>query len=819
MDVKLVYLLHAKENEAVAHEILSFFNNSNVELSSNPSASDLEQAIQQNPSTPILVLISDNFLRSLDAMDRLSVIIQEPSNYLVPVLIDGRKLREGTTDVYDSYPTKIGTIHEVMQYRDYWYEEWIRLRKACNNAVESEQEALEKKKNIAKRMSTNIGTFLRNINGLKPKTYEQFSKEDYQYFLDKIELETLQHQPSAEHLKVVKEEDQPEHTTEETPLVVDIQDQETEILDTEETVLPQEEPHAEDEQEEKVEILVENQEEKLSEENIETIDPNANGISIETEDLVESNPKEEVLVEEIKEPTEKLLVEDLTPPEEIETATEDAEGNNTEEEAQIPTVEEEEDFAEAPTPIDQEEEQENPVFAMRSLDDLDDFDEDAVYENVKIEEVNDLDVLFYLAESETEEADLDNAIHCYQRILELDPTNGRALLWLARLLGRVEADHNTEIADLYRKALFCNEESAVIYYEYALFLKNAYQSLHRAADLLHRSLELDPLFDLAYMELAVCQKELGQDALARANYLQACVLNESYQSAENDDSYGVLRPEPAEQEVQEEAVAEAATPHPNSEKVVMVTGASSGIGRAIAELFAFNGFKVIMTGRRKERLETIEKELKQQFEVNIQSLVFDVRDQKAVQAAIESLPEDWQQVDILINNAGLARGRSPIHQGALEHWETMIDTNIKGLLYLTRLVTPKMVENKKGFVINIGSIAGKEPYANGNVYCATKAAVDMLTRAMRLDLHSYGIRVAAIHPGHVETEFALVRFDGDEERAAIYDNFSPLTAYDVAEAVYFVASRPERVNIQDLSMFSTQQASATVIDQSGRKYE
>jgi NADP-dependent 3-hydroxy acid dehydrogenase YdfG len=188
-----------------------------------------------------------------------------------------------------------------------------------------------------------------------------------------------------------------------------------------------------------------------------------------------------------------------------------------------------------------------------------------------------------------------------------------------------------------------------------------------------------------------------------------------------------------------------------------------------------------------------------------------------VEAALSNLPEGFNIVDILINNAGLAKGLAPIHEGQLDHWETMIDTNVKGLLYISRLISQGMVARKKGHIINISSTAGKEAYPNGNVYCATKFAVEALTRSMRFDLYQHGIRVSQVSPGHVEeTEFALVRFDGDAERAQIYQDFQPLKASDVAEAIWFIASRPAHVNIQDVFMMSNQQASATHIDRSGR---
>jgi NADP-dependent 3-hydroxy acid dehydrogenase YdfG len=198
------------------------------------------------------------------------------------------------------------------------------------------------------------------------------------------------------------------------------------------------------------------------------------------------------------------------------------------------------------------------------------------------------------------------------------------------------------------------------------------------------------------------------------------------------------------------------------------------------------------------------------------TLVFDVRDNNAVESNLNSLPQDWKSIDILINNAGLAKGLSPIHQGNLDHWETMIDTNIKGLLYVTRIVSGWMVERQKGHIINVASIAGKECYPNGNVYSATKFAVDSLTRSMRLDLHQFNIRVSQVAPGAVETEFSLVRFDGDAERAKIYEDFTPLRAKDIADIIIFIATKPRHVNIQDVLVTATQQANATIINRSGR---
>ncbi len=256
-------------------------------------------------------------------------------------------------------------------------------------------------------------------------------------------------------------------------------------------------------------------------------------------------------------------------------------------------------------------------------------------------------------------------------------------------------------------------------------------------------------------------------------------------------------------------------------KIVFITGATSGIGAACAKEFAKAGYHLIITGRRAERLAAIKDKLVYKYGVSIKTLCFDIQSQKQTEKAWSTLPEKWQnKIHILINNAGGAKGKDPIHKGDLNHWETMINTNIKGLLYITRLVSPGMVKREKGHIINVCSTAGHEVYPNGNVYCATKHAVDALTKGMRLDLHSHGIKVSQVSPAHVEeTEFALNRFDGNKEKAKIYTDFNPLTSKDVARTVFFIASQPKHVNIQDVILMGTQQANSTTIHRSGRIYD
>ncbi|CAH0337298.1 Serine 3-dehydrogenase [Flavobacterium sp. CECT 9288] len=245
-------------------------------------------------------------------------------------------------------------------------------------------------------------------------------------------------------------------------------------------------------------------------------------------------------------------------------------------------------------------------------------------------------------------------------------------------------------------------------------------------------------------------------------------------------------------------------------KTALITGATSGIGKATAQLLAKNNYKIILCGRREDRLDDLKQELSKLTEVH--TLNFDVRDKKAVFDSINSIPENFETIDILINNAGNAHGLDPIQNGNLDDWDAMIDINVKGLLYVSKAVIPGMIERKSGHIINIGSIAGKEVYPNGNVYCASKHAVDALNQAMRMDLNPYGIRVGGIHPGAVETEFSEVRFKGDTEKAAnVYKGFEPLHAEDIADIIHFVVSRPYHVNIADLMVLPTAQAAATIL--------
>ncbi|MCX6132647.1 MAG: SDR family oxidoreductase [Ignavibacteriales bacterium] len=249
-----------------------------------------------------------------------------------------------------------------------------------------------------------------------------------------------------------------------------------------------------------------------------------------------------------------------------------------------------------------------------------------------------------------------------------------------------------------------------------------------------------------------------------------------------------------------------------SKQIVLVTGASSGIGLACAEAFARTGARLIITARRKERLDALAEELKKKHGTETLTIQLDVRNQPAVEKAIQTLPSGWQDIEVLVNNAGLSRGLDKLYEGKLDDWEEMIDTNVKGLLYVSRAVIPGMVARGKGTIINLGSIAGHEVYTGGNVYCASKHAVDALTRGLRHDLVDTPLRVCTVDPGLVETEFSIVRFRGNEQRAkTVYQNLAPLTPADVADAVLYCAAAPPHVQIAEIIILPTNQASPTLV--------
>ncbi|MGB0983670.1 MAG: SDR family NAD(P)-dependent oxidoreductase, partial [Saprospiraceae bacterium] len=426
------------------------------------------------------------------------------------------------------------------------------------------------------------------------------------------------------------------------------------------------------------------------------------------------------------------------------------------------------------------------------------------------------EVYFRLGQIAEDSGEFLAAKNYYERVIAMDSTYASAYHRLGMIVFKRFENQDFVAKSYFQEALNIDTENSTYHYDFASFLTKK-QDYKKARKQLIESIDLDEDNAEAHFALAeLYVKHLDKKKKARKYYLKAVALDAKYQTEANDLVYGVV--------VEKEEAAPTTmargiqVKEPKEDALtVLVTGATSGIGLAIAEAFAADGHKVIMTGRRAERLRAMQFQFMKRYGVSPQVLAFDVRNREELAAQFATLPEGWRDIDVLVNNAGLAKGFAPIHEGSYEHWETMIDTNIKGLLYMTRLISPLMVERQSGHIINISSSAGKEVYPNGNVYCATKFAVEALTKGMRLDLHQHGIRVSSVSPGHVETEFALVRFDGNADKAKIYDDFQPLTAKDVADAVVYAATRPAHVNVENIHIFATQQASSTTLNRSGRK--
>ena len=374
------------------------------------------------------------------------------------------------------------------------------------------------------------------------------------------------------------------------------------------------------------------------------------------------------------------------------------------------------------------------------------------------------------------------------------------------------------------RAIHLEEDNGDLYFHRAM-IKDAlrYDSDAITGDL-SQALELVPNHALAMYQLAVINKKQENLNDARNYYLKAVQLNAEFKTVQNDLAFGITKSKGEVYEIIEDLKKQINhlqqiidfKETPIQKKTVLITGATSGIGRATALKFAAAGFrKIIITGRRKNLLNDLKDEILKISNAEVLDLCFDVTKREEVEQALKDIPN----IDILINNAGKAKGLAPIHEGSFEHWEEMIQTNISGLLYVTRIISQQMVNKKSGHIVNVGSTAGKEVYPNGNVYCASKFAVDALTKSMRLDLYQHQIRVSQISPGHVEnTEFAKVRFDGDEDKAKIYEGFNPLTSSDVADMILYIVNQPARINIQDIVVMGTQQAGALFIDRSGRKF-
>lgn len=824
----------------------------------NPDKILTDQILKHNG--PVLLLISDNYLKSTSCMLGGLHLLNEKQDQILPIVIDGQRKDKDSGEPV-TVPTQFDRISDMIQYINYWQDQYLDLRRQKRELSDLDEETFNNHLKSIREISSETSEFLRLLRNMEHYTLAEFSHNDFQAFFqfvgdqhawesfqknrlhfrmqqqagdaasrDEADVEVMEREspapelspeidlgdiPGLDLLEGVQAEEAPEDSTISEEVLQEVE--ETLEETTEETPLVEN-------IEEEVEEAPEDDAEVEASESTDQDTPPGTEIELEitNEGIQETTPEEAIEEEQEEEiaPLSKIL----------ETAWSLAESDQSA--AALTTLED------AKAHYRQVE----PTYYQALI--LAQFDQNfpaakQTLEQLLAESPDHADSLFLLGEIAeiTEEFPLAGA--SYEKLHQLSPEHKG----LKYRLGMVWAHHfpekATEATALLAEAVREEPDNADAIYQYGLLLDEKLGNQDEAIQKLQQTLQLSPDHPFANYDLALIYHKKGMIEEANAAYQQAIQINPELKTPENDMAFNVVAPAEETQTAIEQTALEALKQNiaqleglikareeenlklkqarPGQDKTVFISGATSGIGKTTAELFAANGFRLILNGRRTDRLEELKNNFQEEYEVEVKTLSFDISSPEAVSTSLDGLEEEWQQVDILINNAGKARGLAPIHEGELEHWNEMIDTNVKGLLYLTRAISPGMVARKSGHIINVGSAVGKEVYKNGNVYCATKFAVEGLTKAIRMDLFEHNIRVSQVSPAHVEeTEFASVRKDGAEDANQIYSDFQPLSAKDVAETIYFMATRPAHVNIQDVLMMGTQQATATMINRNGR---
>lgn len=837
-------------------------------------------------SDPILLFISDNYLKSAQCMSRGLKLLQEKRHDILPIIIDGIT-EDPATGQKKAVHTDFERVSDIIQYINYWQDQYLDLRRQKRQMNELDEDHFNTHLKVMREVSSEVGEFLRLLRSMNYLILPQFKANAYQQFFIFTEDEASWTSFKTGFNPPVS---QPEPTA-----------PEPEALEVETEAEPDPDP----------EIIA----------NIPGIDKlypeqSESNVSPEMDEPVEDVPAE--APESNKQEDEDIVADTPTPepetgfsPEDEETETQskaaDMEdgseywqqsGEQDHEEIFEPVAEETSPEEEVSTEIQNQDRIERALSLLNNgqvedglqtmADAIEAQPDNAAlryhyalmlarsrkdYYSAREEllpvielDPENTDALFLLGELEELDGDFSSARNHYLMLLDVDEDYPNAYYRLGMITAAHFEEERAEAAKYFKKAAKQDRSNYDALYQYALLLNEVLGEPEKAVKYFKKTLKINAFHPFAYYDMALVYHQLGEYRKAADAYQKAIQINPELKTAENDEAFAIAAAQAEQQEQQkqpsttpssvvnigaiealkdsivqleqllrekEETVnnlqgqlaARPATPppppRPKVDQTVLITGATSGIGMATASLFAEKGYRVIITGRRRERLDLFRSQLTEQFEAEVMPLTFDVRSEQECEAALNQLSGHWADVDILVNNAGKAKGLAPVHEGEFRHWEEMIDTNLKGLLYMTRLVAPGMVARGSGHIINICSTAGKEAYPNGNVYNATKFGVDGLTKAMRMDLHKHGVRVGMVSPAHVEeTEFALVRFDGDEQKARIYEDFKPLSSHDVAASIYFMVTQPAHVNILDVVLQGTQQASSTIIDRSGRdRYE
>ena len=872
MSTKNVAIAYSLDNQNLAQQIDKHISQARYSFKHFLSGSGDPLSKQLSTTyTPILLLISDNFLKSAACMSKGLKLLQEKKDNIIPVVINGVETDENGQ--VKEIPTEFDKVSDIIQYINYWQDQYLDLRRQKRKLRDSDENFDEEKFNehlqVMRDISTEAGEFLRMLRNMVNRVnWDIFSNNNYELF-----FKLLNDPASWENIR---------HLTFETSTPV--------------AAAPIAEPV----------------EEKIEEEAIDISDiPGIDLLPNEADTIVEDEPIEEVIEETTEAVPTPVLELGNVEDEEEEEETEEIEEITDEEVQSI--IQKSIRYVEAEKPSAAFNYMEQAIESYPNSVDLryhyavmlaqngKNLDQSLYHLDLVLEmEPSFADAHYLKGNIAESREDYANAIRSYQKTLRFNDTHSDAYYRIGLLFANHVEDGEEKGADYLKKAIKYNPGHLDANYQLGSIYYESLNKPNKALKQFEKTLNIEDQHQYANYDIALIYHQKESFELANAFYQKAIAINPELKTAENDAAFALEAaiPESAEEvvelEIADEPEAEVVTAAPENvddfineqmpeeevvvepilkeenmnnkeevlasmkeigdpinalkaniqqleellrkkeqdiiereeslkaakkaeSKTVLITGASAGIGKATAEVFAENGYRLILTGRRNKKLEEIKSHLVDNFEVDVETLSFDVTDAESCQKAIKKLPDEWRNIDILVNNAGKAKGKDPIHQGRLDHWEEMIDTNIKGLLYMSRAVSPIMVEREAGHIINVCSLAGKEVYPNGNVYCATKHAVDALTKGMQLDLHQYNVRVSQVSPAMVEeTEFAKVRYDGDEEKAQIYDGFQPLKAKDVGATIHFIATQPAHVNIQDVVMMGVQQPNSVTVDRSGR---
>lgn len=730
----------------------------------------------ENDGRPLILLVSDNFLKNAACVHQLLPILQNRLPHTIQIIV----LTEGTSTM-DNVPvaTKLDRVGHILQYINFWQDRYLQLRKFQADHPD-QAVSIETERIWTRQIAFDIGNLIEYFREQSAYPWEAFTANHYELFFRKSGHISLHADFKANNPFQADDRDIED-------LLWKTGNVEEHILD--EGITPTSEGSLQ-----KPEAAPKKGDAAL----LDKLIAYKNGLETPGEE------KEESVI--------LGLDPGYDPPD-------DWEDDEDEEEDEVPAgiiqlnTRDEKTLR---TQLSRDPDNVNLLLELASIlaDDDKNFNETTkLLETVLQHDSSNPEAFYLLGKLSEQYKEFKLARRYYEKALEANPDHTRAHIRLAGLA--LSEEHNPGNAlkhlNIARKQ---NPDDATLMKGYGMALadaghpKKAIKILRKAAKLAPRDAEIRSRIASLYIQSGDPEKaEKYFDDVQSSTVKPILPVNTDSRASITDQAA-------SDSEVDKKGKTRVDT------VTVLISGATSGIGKATALLLAENGYRLILTGRREDRLAALSHDIADQFHTPVYIVPFDVRHEAVARQIMRALPPEWSKVDILINNAGLAKGLHPIHEGKVEDWDTMIDTNVKGLLYMSRAVLPGMVARKAGHIINICSTAGKEVYPMGNVYCATKHAVDAITKGMRQDLVGYNIRVGQVSPGHVEeTEFALNRFDGDAEKAKIYQDFNPLKAKDVAAAILYMIQQPPHVNIHDIVLSGTQQAGNGIIHRSGRVFD